>query len=157
MVREARNANKIEHWRLSKVPINGAETIFQGDMMAWDVAAKRATKLVTAASGSGFMGVSDYSNPVTPAGILSADQQLARINLLQSGLVEMIFGETGTVYPFDILTVGVDAQTVIKTGATTANQVGKADSSYGSAGKAMVAGDPILMWMTVKDAYNSHI
>jgi len=152
-VREKRNAIKIEGWRVSRVPIDPTETILQGDMMAWVDATKLATKLTNAASGAQFCGVSDTSNPVETAGTLTSDSAQARVNLVQQGLVEMIAGETMTVYPFDLLTVGADSQTVIKTGATSGNKVGIGDTAYGASGKAVVAGDLVKVWVTVKDLY----
>jgi hypothetical protein len=71
-------------------------------------------------------------------------------------LVELIFGESATVYPFDIVTVGADAQTVLKTGASAGNRIGIVDTSYGAAGKAMVSGDPILVWLKPNALWSSH-
>lgn len=152
-VREKRNSVKIEGWRVSRVPIDQTETIYQGDMMAWVDATKTATKLTAAASGAQFCGVSETSNPVETVGSLTSDTAKPRINLLQQGLVEMIAGETMTVYPFDPLTVGADSQTVVKTGATSGNKVGLGDPAYGSGGKTFAAGDLVKLWITVKDAY----
>lgn len=152
-VREKRNAIKIEGWRVSRVPIDPTETILQGDMMAWVDATKRATKLTAAASGAQFCGVSDTSNPVETAGTLTSDTAESRINLVQQGLVEMIAGEIMTVFPFDLLTVGADSQTVIKTGASAANKVGVGDTAYGAGGKTFAVGDLVKMWITVKDLY----
>jgi len=153
MVREARNANKIEHWRLSRVPIDPTETILQGDMLVWDAGRFRATKLAGAASGANFVGVSDTSNPIMAAGVLSTDFQSPRVNVLQAGLVEMIMGEAVSGFPFDNVTVGADSQTVLKTGATGANRVGVIDTSYGATGKLFAAGDPILIWLKVPTQY----
>lgn len=151
--REKRNAVKIEGWRVSKVPIDPTETILQGDMMAWVDATKLATKLTAAVSGAQFCGVSDTTNPVETAGTLTSDTTKPRVNLIQQGLLEMIAGESMTVFPFDLLTVGADAQTVVKTGANSANKVGVGDPAYGQSGKAFVSGDLVRIWITVKDLY----
>ncbi len=153
-VREKRNAIKIEGWRLSRVPIDKTETIFQGDMMAWVDATKTATKL-SGTSGGQFCGVSETSNPIETIGspTFLSDSQNPRINVMQQGLVEMIAGESMTIFPFDKVTVGVDAQTVVKTGANTGNMVGLIDPTVGAAGKAVVAGDVIKMWLQVPDAF----
>lgn len=151
-VREKRNAIKIEGWRLSRVPIDKTETIFQGDMLAWVDATKLATKL-TGTSGAQFLGVSETSNPVETIGspTFLSDTQNARVNVMQQGLVEMIAGESMTIFPFDKLTSGVDAQTVLKTGAVSGNMVGLVDPAVGNAGKAVVAGDVVKMWLQVPD------
>jgi len=153
-VREKRNAIKIEGWRLSRVPIDPAGTIFQGDMLAWDVANRRATPIAVsgAPSGATFIGVADHTNPVKTIGMLTSDLQETRMNVVQQGLVEMIAEATETYFPFDTLIVGSDAQTV-KKGAT--NSVGFVDPSVTAAGKAVTAGDLVLMWLKVADAYRS--
>jgi len=151
--REKRNAVKIEGWRVSRCPIDQTETILQGDMMAWVDALKLATKLTSAASGAQFCGVSDTTNPVETVGSLTSDTASPRINLVQQGLVEMIAGEIMTVYPFDLLTIGADSQTVVKTGANSTNKVGVGDLAYGSGGKTFAVGDLVKMWVTVKDLY----
>lgn len=153
-VREKRNAIKIEGWRLSRVPIDKTETIYQGDMMAFVDATKTATKL-SGTSGGQFCGISDTSNPIETIGspTFLGDSQKPYINLIQQGLVEMVAGESMTIFPFDKLTVGVDAQTVVKTGATTGNMVGLVDTAVGPGGKTVAVGDLVKMWVTVPDAY----
>lgn len=152
--REARNAIKIEGFRLSRVPINPAEAIFQGDMMAWDTANRRSTKIAVSGgpSGATFMGVADHTNPVKTIGMLLEPTQDTRMNIVQQGLVEMIAEVAETVFPFDTLIVGTDAQTV-KKGET--NPVGFVDPSVGALGKAVAVGDYILMWLKVVDAYRA--
>lgn len=152
MIREAINRIKIEQWRVSQVPVDQTETIFQGDLMVWDVANKRATK-ATAASAGTFCGMSDTTNPVASASATLADTQSKRINLVQQGLVEVIIEEAITIFPFDMVTVGADAQSVLKTGATSSNMVGIVDPKVGAAGKAMAAGSLINIWLKVASAY----
>lgn len=154
MDRDKRNASKIEGWRLSRVPINPAEEIYQGDMLAWDVSNRRATKITVsgAPSGATFIGVADHTNPVQSIGMLTSDLQDTRMNVLQQGLVEMIAEATETYYPFDTLIVGNSPQHV-KKGAT--NTVGFVDPSVTASGKAVVAGDYILMWLKVPDSYRA--
>jgi len=53
--RESINRVKIEGWRVSRVPVNASEDIYQGDLLCWDSANKRATRLTTAASGANFV------------------------------------------------------------------------------------------------------
>lgn len=154
MEREARNANKIEGWRLSRVPIDPTEAIFQGDMLAWDVANRRATKIAVsgAPSGATFVGVADHTNPVQTAGALTSDTQDTRMNVLQQGLVEMIAEASETYFPFDTLIVGNSPQHV-KKGST--NSVGFVDPAVTATGKSVTAGDYILMWLKVPDAYRA--
>lgn len=154
--RESINRIKIEQWRVSRVPINPATTVYQGDLMVWDVANKIAVG-ATAASAGTFLGVSDTKNPIETIGSTTflSDSQNARINVVQKGLVEMVFGESATVYPWDYLTVGADAQTVLQTGATISNCVGVADPAIGAAGKAYVSGDLIKLWLRVPARYAS--
>lgn len=153
-VRESRNAIKIEQWRVSRVPINSAETLYAGDMLGWDPANKRATKITAATSGFRFMGVNEHDNPVLTAGALTSNPTLTYTNVVQKGLVEMIAAASETLYPFDLLTVDTDAQTVKKSGATTSNAVGMVDPSYGTAGKAVVAGSIVLMWLRIAEEYD---
>jgi hypothetical protein len=131
-VREARNAIKIEGWRLSRVPINPSDTIFAGDMLAWNTSTKQAVVMAPsgAPSGATFIGVADHTNPVKTIGMLLTDTQDTRINVVQHGLVEMIEDVAETVFPFDTLTVGGSAQHVHK-GAT--NVVGVCDPYVGAA------------------------
>lgn len=155
-IREARNAVKIEGWRLSRVPILAAAVIYAGDMLAWDVANKRAVTITVsgAPSGATFIGVADHTNPVQTVGMLTSDIGDIRMNVIQQGLVEMIAEATETYYPFDTLIVGNDAQSV-KKGAT--NSVGFVDPSVTTAGKAVTAGDLVLMWIKVPDAYRAFV
>lgn len=152
MTREAINRIKIEQWRVSQIPVDSAETIYQGDLMVWDVANRRATK-GTAASAGTFCGMSDTTNPVASASATLADTASKRINLVQQGLVEVILGESVTLYPFDMVTIGADAQTVLKTGADANNMVGYVDPKVGAAGKAVVSGSLINIWLKVPAAY----
>jgi hypothetical protein len=97
--------------------------------------------------------MSDTTNPVASASATLSDTASKRINLVQQGLVEVILGESVTVYPFDMVTVGADAQTVLKTGATTNNMVGVVDPKVGAAGKAVTSGSLINIWLKVASAY----
>lgn len=156
-VRERINRVKIEGWRVSRVPINPSETIYQGDLLVWVSGNHRAEK-PTATSGwvdaANFIGMAEKSNPVETAGSTRflSDQTTTIMNVLQMGLVEVIIGEAITIYPLDNLTLGADAQTVLKTGATSNNRVGLVDPAYGASGKAVSAGDVIRMWVKVPDA-----
>ena len=75
--RESINRVKIERFRVGRVPINAAETIYQGDLLAWDAANRRASK-ATSASGTTFIGMSDTKNPIETAGSTTflSDSQL---------------------------------------------------------------------------------
>lgn len=153
MSRESRNAILIENWRVSRVPIDPTETIYAGDMMVWDAGNARATK-ATAASAGTFMGVSDHANPVPTSGILTQNQQLSITNIVQSGLVEMEAGEElANCKPFEIVTVGADAQTVVKTGATNNNKVGFLDTTCN--GKTYAIGDRVPIWLVVSALYST--
>jgi hypothetical protein len=150
-VREATNRIKREIFRVSRVPINPAETIFQGDLICWDAAAKRASK-AGSASGATFMGISDTTNPVETAGsptFLSSTTN-PRINVVQKGLVEVIWGAAETIFPYDTAVIGADAQTCIK-GAS--NPVGVVDVDYPSAGKAVAIGDIVRIWLKPAATY----
>lgn len=153
-IREARNASKIEGWRLSRVPIAVDAAILQGDMLAWDVANRRAVTITVsgAPSGATFLGVADHTNPVQTIGMLTSDVGEIRMNVLQQGLVEMIAEATETYFPFDTLIVGNSPQHV-KKGST--NSVGFVDPSVTTSGKAVTAGDYVLMWLKVPDTYRA--
>jgi len=153
MIREKRNSVKIEGWRLSKVPIAAANEVFQGDLMTWNASLKHARQ----ASGSSgdaatFIGVAETTNPIPSTGVLLTELQDVKINILQQGLVEMIAGAAETYYPFDTITIGADAQTVRK---SAGGVIGIADPSVGAAGKALAAGDYVLLWLRVPDAYRA--
>lgn len=156
--RERINRVKIEGWRVSRVPINSSETIYQGDLLVWSTGSKYATK-PTATSGwvdaATFVGMAEGSNPVETAGSTRflSDIASARMNVLQMGLVEVIIGEAVTLYPFDKLTLGADAQTVLKTGADANNMVGIVDPAYGTSGVAVTSGTVVRMWLRVPDTY----
>lgn len=153
-VRVARNAIKIEAWRLSRVPILSSAIIFQGDMLAWDTVGRTAVSIAVsgAPSGATFLGVADHTNPVKTIGLLTSDIGDVRMNVVQQGLVEMIAEAAETYFPFDTLIVGADAQTV-KKGAT--NVIGFVDPSVGVNGKAVNPGDIVLLWLKVPDLYRA--
>jgi hypothetical protein len=147
--REARNAIKIENksGRVSQVPIDPTETVYQGDLMY--LSAGLATKMAAAANGQNFLGVSDHTNPQTTAGILTSDYTKSYLNIVQSGLVEMIAGANETLDGFQALEMVTDAQHV-KSSTTAANVVGIVDPGWaGAAGKAVVIGDLVKMWLKV--------
>jgi hypothetical protein len=156
--RESINRIKIEHWRASRIPCNTAEDIYQGDLMCWDVTNKRATRLLAGSSGANFIGMSDTKNSMETAGsstFLSATTT-NRLNIVQSGLVEVIWGATETLFPFDEVVADTtpDAQTVRK-GST--NPIGVVDPAVGTAGKAVTAGDLAKIWLQVRtNQYNLH-
>jgi hypothetical protein len=153
--RESINRVKIEGWRVSRVPVNASEDIYQGDLLCWDSANKRATRLTTAASGANFVGMSDTKNSIETAGsstFLSASTT-NKVNVIQQGLVEVIWGANETIYPFDTVAIsGTDAQTCQK---SASNVIGFVDPAYGSAGKAAVTGELIRIWLKVADSYRA--
>lgn len=152
--REKINRVKIEGWRVSRIPIAAATTVYQGDLMVWDTATKLAVPAVST-SGASFLGMSDTSNPVETVGspTFLSDSQTPRINVLQQGLVEVIWGTAETVYPFDTVVLhSASPQHCVK-GASPA--VGIVDPAYGAAGKAVVSGDLVKIWLRVPDTYRA--
>jgi hypothetical protein len=151
--REKRNAVKIEGWRLSKVPIAAADEVLQGDMMKWDSSSHQA-KVASGSSGDAatFIGVAETTNPIPSLGVLTSVLTDPKINILQQGLVEMIAGVAETVYPFDTVTIGADAQTVQK---QASGIIGIVDPSVGALGKALSVGDYVLIWLRVPDNYRA--
>jgi hypothetical protein len=149
--RESINRVKIEGWRVSRVPIASAQAVHQGDLLVWDAANRRAIP-ATSASGASFLGMSDTKNPIGTAGSpeFLSDSATPRLNVIQQGLVEVIAGATETLYPFDEVVLGADAQTVVK---GSSNPIGVVDPSVGSTGKAVTAGDLIKIWLRVANAY----
>jgi hypothetical protein len=148
-VREARNAIKIENksGRVSQVPIDPTESIYQGDMVFWD--AGLATKMTVAGDADNFLGISDHTNPQRTGGTLTDDYTKSYINVVQSALVEMIAGANETLSAFQNLEMVTDAQHV-KSSSTVANIVGIVDPGWaGAAGKAVVIGDMVKMWLKV--------
>lgn len=148
-IREARNAIKIENksGRVSQVPIDPTETIYQGDLLFLD--SGLATKMTAAADAADFLGISDHTNPQTTAGTLTSDYTKSYTNIVQSGLVEMIAGAAETLTGFQALEMVTDAQHV-KSSTTAANVVGIVDPGWaGAAGKAVVIGDYVKMWLKV--------
>lgn len=153
MDREARNAILIENrsGRVSQVPIDPTETILQGDMVFLD--SGLATKMTTAADAADFLGISDHTNPQATAGTLTSDFTKSYINVVQSGLVAMIAGASETLSAWEELEMVTDAQHVKSTG-TAARVVGVVDPGWaGAAGKAVVAGDLVKMWLKVPARY----
>ena len=146
--RDMINRCLIEVFRVSRIPIDPAVTVYQGDLMVWDNAAKLAV-LATAASAGSFMGMSETTNPIETIGShrFLSDSACARINVIQKGLVELIIGEGVTVKPYHKVTVGANAQTVVVSGANAGNMVGYIDPSYGAAGKAVLSGDLVKVWL----------
>lgn len=154
-VRERINRVKIEHWRLSRVPVSASATIYQGDALAWNDSVHQATQLTAAASGAQFIGISDTTNPIETAGSTTflSDTTKAYVNVIQKGLVEMIAGTSETMYPFNTVDIGADAQTVVK-GST--NAIGIVDPGWATvSGKAVVLGDLVKIWLRVPKAYSA--
>lgn len=147
--RERINRVKIEKWRVSRIPIDPTETVFQGDAMAWNDATKLATKLTAAASGAQFMGLSETTNPMETAGSTRflTDPTEPRINVITEGLVELVAGEAMTAYPRDLVTLGADSQTVVKTGANSTNALGYIDPAYTAAGTSIALGALVRFWL----------
>jgi environmental stress-induced protein Ves len=153
--REARNAILIEakSGRISQIPIDPTETILQGDMMKWDAAQHRVTKMAAAADGALFVGVADHTNPQMSAGTLTADYTVAYTNIVQSALVRMIAGFAETLYGYDTVEFVTDAQHTKKT-ATGANVIGVVDPGWASvAGKTVAIGDEVKIWLKVPNTY----
>lgn len=152
--RESINRSKIEAWRVSRVPVSADEDIYQGDLLVWDVANKRATK-ATAASAGTFIGMSETKNQIETVGSSTflSSTKLPRVNVLQQGLVEVVWGVSETVYPFDEVIIDSDAQTCKK---GSVNPIGVVDPSYGSAGTAITSGTLVRIWLRVPDAYRVH-
>lgn len=153
--RESINRSKITDFAVSKVPIDPTVTIYQGDLLCWDDTNHRAAPMVEA-SGANFLGMSEHQNPVPSMGVTLSDQQQDRVKVIQEGLVEVIFNESATVRGGDRVKLGTTSvQHVIKTGATSSNQVGVVadENGFGAAGKALVTGDLVLIWLRVPSAY----
>lgn len=156
-VREARNAILIEDksGRVSQVPIDATETIYQGDQMMWDGTNHRATKMTAAGDGANFLGLSDHTNPQYTAGTLTSDYTKAYTNIVQSGLVRQIAGAAETLYGFDPVEFVTDAQHVKKT-ATAANAIGFVDPGWATAaGKTVAIGDEVKLWLKVKPVWSA--
>jgi hypothetical protein len=149
MIREARNAILIENksGRVSQVPIDPTETIYQGDLVFLDTGL--ATKMTAAADAADFLGVSDHTNPQSTAGILTSDYTKSYINVVQSGLVGMIAGAAETLTAFQPVRMITDAQHVRST-TTAAEVVGIVDPGWaGAAGKTVAIGDLVKIWLKV--------
>lgn len=152
MVREARNAIRIEakSGRLSQVPIDPTETIYQGDLCMMDITSPGiyATKLTTSTDGANFVGMSDHTNPQYTAGSLTSNYTKAYINIVQIALVSLIAGANETLHAFDTVEMVTDAQSVRKT-ATAGNVVAIVDPAWAGQAKAVVIGDEVLGWLKV--------
>jgi hypothetical protein len=118
--RESINRIKIEKFRLSGVPIDPADAILQGDALAWSTGDKQAE--LAGPSATAFLGISETKNPIATMGDseLLSDLTSPRVNVIQQGLVERIAEHAETLYPFDHMTVGSDAQKASKLWATDA-------------------------------------
>lgn len=155
-VRERINRVKIEHWRISKIPIDKTEIIYQGDLLVFDQFTKLATKSA-GLSGSNFIGMSDTTNPVETIGSTRflSDTQYAQVNVIQSGLVEVIAASAKTVRAFDpVYLSATSAQHVAFTGTGI---IGYVDPGFaGVSGKAVSIGDLVKIWLAVPAAYLLH-
>lgn len=157
-VRERINRVRIEGFRLSRVPIDATETIFQGDQMVWNDSLHLATKQ-TGASGSQFIGISDTTNPIETIGssVLLSNPSSARINVIQQGLVEQLVGTTdnGATYrPFDTVIYEGDAQSVKK---SASNPIAFVDPGWSGTGKVVATGDIVRLWLAVPAAYRAFL
>lgn len=150
--RESINRIKIEKFRVSQVPVNPAEDIYQGDLMVWDSTNRRATR-ATSTSGANFIGMSDTKVSQETAGSPSflSNITVSRINVVQDGLVEVCWGANETVYPLDTVVLGSDAQTCVK-GAS--NPIGVVDPGFATTSgyAATTTGIPVKIWLRVPAA-----
>jgi hypothetical protein len=97
-------------------------TINEGDLVYWDATNSTLTPLtVNTQVATNFMGVALGSN--NPQ-VYGNDPALAAIPVLVRGCVFMNSTAAETYNLWDDVTVGADSQTIVKSGATTANRVG---------------------------------
>lgn len=149
-VRAALNYVKVERQdgRLSGVPIDKTVTIYQGDALAWNDSTHIAEP--AGPSATAFMGISETTNPVETAGSSSllSSMQHDKVGVIQDALVERIAEIAETLYPFDQMTVGSDAQKACKLWSTNATACYVVDPKWaGASGKTVAAGDLIRVWL----------
>jgi hypothetical protein len=150
--RESINRVKIEKFRFTAV-IDNTETIYQGDALKWDSSAHVLTK--AGPSATTFVGIAETNNPIATLG----DSELLgtlkndKMNVIQEGLVERIAEIGETLYGFDQMTVGSDAQKACKLWATNSTAAYVVDPKWAGTGKTVVAGDLIKVWIKPRAAY----
>lgn len=112
------------------VPVITSITIHEGDLVFWDGAnytARPLTEKLDVESGKGslnskgFMGVAVGENKPE---VYGGDETLPSVPVIAKACIFVNTTATEKYKPFDFVTVGADAQTVTKTGATEANAVG---------------------------------
>lgn len=109
--------------------VTSDKVIHEGDFVFWDgtnftlVPLTLATQVAVggANNSQGFAGVALGNN--NPA-VYGGDPALSGIPVLCRGCVFMNTTNAETYNHFDDVTVGADSQTIIKSGATSANRVG---------------------------------
>lgn len=112
------------------VPVISNVTINEGDLVFWDGAnytARPVTEPADVESGKGslhskgFMGVALGSNKPE---VYGGEEARPEIGVGARMCIYVYSTAAETYLPFDLVTVGADAQHVIKAGATEANAVG---------------------------------
>lgn len=110
-------------------PVTSNLVINEGDLVYWDGTNFTLTPLTLATqvavgganNSQGFMGVALGSSQPN---LYGGDPALPGLPVLGHGCVFLNSTNAETYNHFDLVTVGADAQTIVKSGATSANSVG---------------------------------
>lgn len=96
--------------------------INQGDAVYWDATNSTATPVTNKSqlTANLFMGVSEDTTPINVYGV----ENLASIRIRRYGAVHFYTTAGETYNHFDKVTIGADAQTIVKSGATGTNEIG---------------------------------
>lgn len=108
------NNVRVEQLRISRVPINPANTINLGDNLKWDGTNRVATPVVagdaaSATAAAAYLGVAQDAEPITS---LNQNLPFNQMNVVTKGLVEFTCDDNATYLPGDAVTFGAGPQLI---------------------------------------------
>jgi hypothetical protein len=104
-------------------PVTTDKVINEGDACYWDATNYSASPCTSSSNVNGvFLGVAETTTPVTLYGEAGT---LTSVAVRRTGCYKFATTNGETYYPNDAVTIGADAQTVIKSGAATTNIIGR--------------------------------
>lgn len=117
---------KVEQLRISRVPINFANTINLGDNLKWDAVNHIALSVVAGDAASAttaaiYLGVSLDQQPINS---LNQNLPFPQINVMVKGMAQFTVDDNATYYPGDAVTFGAGPQLIRHTAASGTAVIG---------------------------------
>lgn len=117
----------VEQLRVSGVPVDLTKSWNLGDMMKWDSVHNLAVPIVagtdqdSSTAAANFIGVSLDQQPIAS---LLINLPTPRINICTRGLVKFNVSDSATYLPGDLVAIGADAQSVVRSAGSSSFAIG---------------------------------